>query len=178
MDKSRLSRYIEEEVKKSPENIPKHIVFLHDPYKLVENLTEGQLNLFDKQYKIIKYTSDFHLRALIEKNKDNPSQNYCIISEKWDNTPIRDYTGWRSNNVLLTPQKLLEQETEMQWCESINIIGKHLIKYEKEIIEWRRKIEKKNDFTQRCKGHNRLSTYKHKLHHKTNPFKCLFIPLS
>ena len=40
MDKSRLSRFIEEEVKKSYDNIPKHIVFLHDPYRLAEDLTK------------------------------------------------------------------------------------------------------------------------------------------
>ena len=142
MDKPRLSRFIEEEVKKSSDNVPKHIVFLHDPYRLAEDLAEDQIRLFDREYKIVKYTSDFHLRAIIEKYKDDDSQKYCVISGKRDNTPIKDYTGWRSNNVLLTPQKLLEQETGTQWCESINIIGSHLTQHEKEIVEWRRKIKK------------------------------------
>ena len=142
MDKQKLSRFIEEEVKKSRDNIPKHIVFLHDPYRLAEDLAEDQLRLFDREYKIVKYTSDFYIRAIVEKYKDDSSHNYCIISGKWDNTPIKDYTGWRSNSVLLTPQKLLEQETGMQWCETINIIGSHLTKHEKEMVEWRGKIRK------------------------------------
>jgi len=142
MDKSKLSRFIEEEVKNSQENIPKHIVFLHDPYKLAEGLAEEPLGIFNTNYQIVKYVSDFHLRAIVEKHKDDDSQNFCIISEKRDNSPIKDYTGWRSNSVLLTPQKLLEQETGMQWCEGINIIGSHLTQHEREIVEWRGKIGK------------------------------------
>jgi len=142
MDKSKLSRFIEEEVKNSQDNIPKHIVFLHDPYKLAEGLAEEPLGIFNTNYQIVKYVSDFHLRNIVEKHKDDDSQNFCIISDRRDNSPIRDYTGWRSNSVLLTPQKLLEQETGMQWCEGINIIGTHLTRQQKEIVEYRRKTKK------------------------------------
>lgn len=142
MDKSRLSCFIEEEVKNSPDNLPKHIIFLHDPYKLVVDLTEEFMELFDKNYKIVKYVSDFYLRDKVEKYKDDDSKNFCIISHEQDNSFVQDYTGWRSNSVLLTPQKLLEQNTGMQWCESINIIGSHLAQHEEEIVEWRRKVRK------------------------------------
>ena len=142
MDKSRLSRFIEEEVKKSQDNIPKHIVFLHDPYRLAEGLAEEPIRIFNKNYQIVRYVSDFHLRARVEKHKDDNSQNFCIISENRDNSSIRDYTGRRSNSVLLTPQSLLEQETGMQWCEGINIIGSHLNRHKREIVGWRRKIGK------------------------------------
>jgi hypothetical protein len=142
MDKSRLSRFIEEEVKRSRDNIPKHIVFLHDPYRLAEGIAERPLRIFEKNYHVVRYVSDFHLRVRVEKHKDEGSQNFCIISQKRDNSAISDYTGWRSNSVLLTPQSLLEQETGMQWCESINIIGSHLNQHEREIVEWRGKIGK------------------------------------
>ena len=142
MDKSKLSSFIEEEVKNSQDNLPKHIIFLDDPYKLVEDLTEGSIEIFDKNYQIVKYVSDFHLRDKVEKYKDDDSKNFCIISQKKDNSPVQDYNGWRSNSVLLTPQKLLEQNTGMQWCESINIIGSHLAQHEKEIVEWRKKVGK------------------------------------
>lgn len=142
MDKSKLSIFIEEEVKNSQDNLPKHIIFLHDPYKLVEDLTEGSIEIFDKNYQVTKYVSDFHLRAKVEKYKDDGSRNFCIISQKKDNSPVQDYNGWRSNSVLLTPQKLLEQNTGIQWCESINIVGSHLAQHEKEIVEWRKKLGK------------------------------------
>ena len=142
MDKAKLSSFIEEEVKNSQDNLPKHIVFLHDPYRLAEDLTEGSMKIFNENYQIVKYVSDFHLRAKVEKYKDDDSKNFCIISQEKDNSSVQDYDGWRSNSVLLAPQKLLEQKTGMQWCESINIIGSHLAQHEKEIVEWRKKVGK------------------------------------
>jgi len=142
MDKSKLSSFIEEEVKNSQDNIPKHIIYLHDPYRLAEDLTEGPMKIFDTDYQIVKYESDFHLRAKVEKYKDDDSKKFCVISQEKDNSSIQDYNGWRSNSVLLTPQKLLEQNTGIQWCESINIIGSHLAQHEKEIVEWRKKVGK------------------------------------
>jgi hypothetical protein len=142
MDKTKLSSFIEEEVKNSQDNLPKHIIFLHDPYGLAEDLTEGSMKIFNENYQIVKYVSDFHLRAKVEKYKDDDSKNFCIVSQKKDNSSIQDYTGWRSNSVLLTPQKLLEQRTGMQWCESINLVGSHLARHEREIIDWREKVGK------------------------------------
>ena len=142
MDKLKVAKFIEEEVKRSSDNIPKHIVFVQDPYRLTEDLDADYLRLFSRDYKIVEYRSDFYLRDIIEKYKDDNTRNFCILSEKRNNSPIKDYTGWRSNNILLTPQKYLEQRTEIQWGEGINIIGKKLTQYEKELIEWRKKIGK------------------------------------
>ncbi len=144
MDKRRLAHFIEEEIKTSEDNILKHIIFLHDPHKFTEGWEDDSLSIFGADYQIARYNSDFDLRRKVERYKDIDKTKICIISNKEDNSFIQDYTGWRSNNVLLTPQSLLERETDKQWCEGINIIGNLLTKHEREVVTYREKIGKKS----------------------------------
>lgn len=144
MDKQRLAHFIEEEIKTSEDNILKHIIFLHDPHKFTEGWEDDSLSIFGTDYQIARYNNDFSLRRKVERYKDTDETKICIISNKKDNSFIQDYTGWRSNNVLLTPQSLLERETDEQWCEGINIIGNLLTKHEREVVTYREKIGKKS----------------------------------
>jgi len=143
VDKRRLANFIEEEIRNSEDNILKHIIFLNDQHKFTEGWEDGSLSIFGADYQIAKYSSDFDLRSKVERYKDTEEKKICIISNEKDNDFIQDYTGWRSNNVLLTPQRLLERETDEQWCEGINTIGKLLTQHEREIVAYREKIGKK-----------------------------------
>lgn len=144
MEKQRLAHFIEEEIRNSEDTSLKHIIFLYDTHKFTEGWEDGSLSIFGKDHQIIRYSNDFDLRIKAERYKDTDETRICIISNKKDNSFIQDYTGWRSNNILLTPQSLLERETDEQWCEGINIIGSLLTEHEREIVTYRKKIGKKS----------------------------------
>jgi len=142
MDELELANFIEDEIKHAKDNIPKHIIFLNDPYGLTQNLIEETIKIFGKEYQVVRYLSDFFLRGEIEKYKDDDSKNICIVSQRKKNKLIEDYTGWRSNTVFLTPQRILEKETGESWCETINIIGNQLLNYKEQIKKLRKRIKK------------------------------------